>query len=516
MGSYPPKDVIDAADAGAAQPDDELRQAAPAHPDGGESPRALIAAVEEESPAWEVGFEPGCYVTSVDGEPIRDLIDWRWLADGYSIDVGYIDLDGDTGVVTLERDDGQSWGIEFDGVVFDGIKQCRNACSFCFMRQLPDDARPSLTLRDDDFRLSFLAGTFVTFTNITAEDEARIIEQQISPLRFSLHVADPEIRRRMIGKHAAHGLEVADRLLAAGIELRAQIVLVPDENDGEVLADTLRWAWERPGITDVCIVPLGYTKHQSGFEHSYNEPSQAQGVLEVVRPFQERALEERGGLWAYPSDELYHNAWGREVIDHLPSSRAYGDFEMFEDGVGIIRSFVDDWEQACAQGSVERCAQALEAAGERVCYIVGCAMIDVLDVLVERSPLAGRFLPLFVKNDYFGGNVDVTGLLCGCDIVAAVRRVLEQEASVPADAALLMADEEGLEVEELAGAAPAEPAAPAAPDGPLFLIPEVLLNDDMITLDDMSFEDMERETGARMAVVSCNASDYLEELIDLL
>ena len=135
-------------------------------------------------------------------------------------------------------------------MVFDGVKQCRNACIFCFMRQLPDDMRASLRRCGDDelLRLSFLAGTFVTFTNLSAEDEARIIEQHISPLRVSLHASNPEVRRRIIGKHAAHGIEVLDRLLAAGIEFHAQIVLMPDENDGEVLRETLGWAYARPGI----------------------------------------------------------------------------------------------------------------------------------------------------------------------------------------------------------------------------------------------------------------------------
>ena len=478
MSTYPNKDIANEAElGGAGGASARPRRRPPA-------PQAPIAFVEPESPADDVGFEPGCVITSVDGQPVRDLIDWRWLSCGDEIDVGYIDLDGDTGVVTLEREEGEPWGIEFDGVVFDGVKQCRNACTFCFMRQLPDDMRPSLTLRDDDFRLSFLAGTFVTFTNIGPEDEARIVEQHISPLRFSLHVADPEVRRRMIGRNAAHGLEVVDRLLAAGIECHVQIVLVPDENDGEVLVDTLEWAWARPGLLDVCIVPLGYTKHQSGFEHSFNEPDQAQKVLSDVRPFQERALAQRGTLWAYPSDELYHSAFGRDLLDNLPPTSHYGDFEMFEDGVGIIRSFVDDWEAACEEGdAAARCAAALRAAGVTAYYIVGCAMRDILDVLVERGPLSGAFVPLFVKNDYFGGNVDVTGLLCGCDIVAAVNRAV---------------------------------AAGAAPAASIFLIPEVLFNDDGVTLDDMSLEDMERASDAPLAVVSCNASAYLEQIIDLV
>ena len=144
-----------------------------------EAPRALVSAVAPGSPADDAGFEPGCYVTTVDGRPVRDLIDWRWLAADDVMELGYVDLDGDEGVVELEREEGEDWGFEFEGVVFDGVRQCRNACTFCFMRQLPDDMRSSLTLRDDDFRLSFLAGTFVTFTNLKPEDERRIVEQRI-------------------------------------------------------------------------------------------------------------------------------------------------------------------------------------------------------------------------------------------------------------------------------------------------------------------------------------------------
>ena len=174
--------------------------------------------MEPESPADDAGFTPGCYLTTVDGEPLRDIIDWRWLAADDVITVGYIDLDGEAGEVELEREPGERWGFEFDGVLFDSVKLCRNACVFCFMRQLPDGVRPSLVLRDDDFRLSFLSGTFVTLTNLKPEDEARIIEQHISPLRVSLHASEPELRRRKRENAAQYPLvtaclAAADRLL---------------------------------------------------------------------------------------------------------------------------------------------------------------------------------------------------------------------------------------------------------------------------------------------------------------
>lgn len=498
-------------------------------------PRALITAVEPDSPAYDAGFEPGCYLTSVDGHPLRDIIDWRWLSADDVIEVGYIDLDGEEGAVELERDEGESWGFSFEGVVFDAIKLCRNACTFCFMRQLPAHMRPSLSLRDDDFRLSFLSGTFVTLTNLTPEDEARIIEQHISPLRVSLHAVDADARRRLIGRHAQHGLDALDRLLSFGIEVHAQIVLVPEQNDGAILEQTLRWAYERPGILGLGIVPLGFTKHQSYFDHSFNDPASARAVIEIVEPFQERALAERGEPWVFAADEFYRNAYLADTPERIPPASYYGDFSMFEDGIGIIRSYVDEFAEACASGLAARAAHAIEKAGVRVRYVVGEAMQPFLDRMVGESPLAGLLVPLTVANTYFGGNVDVTGLLCACDIAPAVRSARENNlAGIGQDAGARCLDRassaEGVESrkaakEDEAGAFGAFEdclsesrhralASGRAPE--LFVIPKVILNDAGVTLDDATVEDMEKAAGAPLAVVSCNPLDYLVEIIDLV
>lgn len=444
---------------------------------------ALIKGVAEDSPAYDAGFEPGCYITSVDGFPLRDIIDWRRLTADDAVVLGYIDLDGDEGEVELWREEGEDWGFEFDGVVYDGVKLCRNACTFCFMRQLPANMRASLSMRDDDFRLSFLSGTFVTLTNLTPEDEQRILDQHISPLRVSLHAVDPDARRALIGKHAQHGIDALDRLLAAGIEVHAQIVLVPEANDGEVLKRTLEWAYDRPGVLNIGIVPLGYTKFQSRFDHSFNEPEAALSVIKAIEPYQKRAQGERGFAWVYAADEFYRNAYGSEVLEKLPATEHYGDFSMFEDGIGIIRSYIDDFREAQESGLAAKAREALERNGARVNFIVGEAMQPFLDILVAESELAGVFLPLTVVNDYFGGNVDVTGLLCGCDIAAAVKSLAEGATG---------------EVREL------------------FVIPTVLLNDDGLTLDDMTVKDIENDAGVCIAVVSCNPSNFLAEIIDLL
>ena len=438
---------------------------------------ALISAVEPYSPADDAGFTAGCHITAVDGQPLRDIIDWRWLSSELEMDVSYIDTEGDEGCVYLERDEGQDWGFSFEGLVFDDVIQCRNACTFCFMHQLPRGLRPSLTLRDDDFRLSFLVGTFVTLTNLTAEDEARILEQCITPLRVSLQTSNAEVRRRLIGKHAAHGLEAFDRLLEAGIEAHAQIVLVPGENDGEILKETLEWAYARPGILTVGIVPLGYTKHQTRFTRSFNSPEAAAGVLRAIEPFQARALDERQSAWVYAADEFYRNALGKRLLAELPAAEFYGDFELFEDGVGIVRATIDDWRVAQESGAIERAGAAAKRAGVRVRLVAGCAQREFLDALIDEAGIASWFEPLYVQNEFFGGNVDVTGLLVGEDIAAAVAKAR---------------------------------AHACAPE--LYVVSNVVLNDDGILLDDMTMGDVESVAGCAVSVVSCSPREYFGEI----
>lgn len=492
-------------------------------------PPAVIAAVAPDSPAYDAGFEPGCALTSVDGAPIRDIIDWRWLSGEDAITVGYIDLDGDAGEVELFREPGEDWGFEFDGLVFDGVKQCRNACTFCFMRQLPADMRPSLSLRDDDFRLSFLVGTFVTLTNLGADDERRIIEQRISPLRVSLQASNPDVRRRLIGRHAPYGLDALDRLLAAGIEFHAQIVLVPGENDGKALTETLTWAYERPGILGVGIVPLGYTRHQAVFDRSFNDALASRDVLALIEPFQQRALAERGGPWVFAADEFYRNAYRDDLLQHLPPASHYGDFAMFEDGIGIVRSTVDDWRAAEREGAIAACARALRDARATAHLVVGEAQREFLDPLISASVIADVFMPLYVPNAFFGGNVDVTGLLTAEDIVKAIKETSkanpqqlreggggDARSSVGEQSSELFAETVQWTVSQSEDCLSTHPLPLPAANESLYLLPRVIFNDDGLTLDDRTRADMETAAGHPLHVVSCSPLEYFHELIALV
>lgn len=448
-------------------------------------PEAVVQMVAPDSPADDAGFTPGCRILAVDGQPLRDVIDWRWLSDGDEIELSYIDADGDAGDIVLEREEGEDWGFTFEGLVFDDVLQCRNACTFCFMHQLPKGLRPSLTLRDDDYRLSFLVGTFVTLTNLSPEDEQRIIEQRITPLHVSLQVSNRAVRRKLIGRNADHGIDALDRLLEAGIQVHAQIVLVPDANDGDYLVETLNWAYERPGILDIGIVPLGYTKYQTRFDHSFNDSAASKRVLDDVAPFRERALAERGTPWVFPADEFYSNAYHEDIVDEVPDTASYGEFELFEDGIGIIRSTIDDWNEAVSLGVDAECASALRESNTVLRLVAGEAQRDFLDQLVARSPLSGWFEPFYVKNEYFGGNVNVTGLLVGGDVSQAIAKRVK-------------ADRETGETRRV-----------------LYAIQEVVFNDDDVMLDDMRLEDMVKAAGVPIAVVSCTPLDYLRQIAEL-
>ncbi len=445
---------------------------------------AMIKAVVPESPADDAGFYEGCRLLAVDGEPLRDIIDWRWLASDDEIELSYIDVDGDEGVIVLVRDPGEDWGFEFTEAVFDKTHICRNACTFCFMRQLPKGMRGTLSMRDDDFRLSFLTGTFVTLTNLSDADAKRIIEQRISPLRVSLHAVDPGVRLSLIGRHAMAGIDNLKRLLSAGIEFDAQIVLVPGVNDGSVLDETLEWAYSQEGIKTVGIVPLGFTRYQDVFDRSFDAPVDALQVISQVERFQSRALSEREIPWVYAADEFYRNAYGSEMLDKLPPASFYGDFAMYEDGIGIIRSAVDDFREAVASGKAKCCADALRASGMKAAIVCGEAMLPYTDQMLEASPCAGFVRTLPVKNDFFGGNVNVTGLLTGQDIANAI----------------------------------ADDAACSA-HKTFYLIPSVIFNIDGVTLDDMTLDDIKAslapDIACRVHAVTPNPLDYMQQITDL-
>ena len=365
------------------------------------------------SPAYDAGIEPGMYVSRVNREPLTDMIVWLWEADEDEVELEVFDpSDSTTASCVLERFPGEDWGLTFNDAVFDGMRTCVNACVFCFMTMLPRESRKTLTIRDDDYRLSFLQGNFVTLTNMSDEDVENVISKNLSPMNVSIHAVTPEVRRRLIGRNAARGMEVLELLMAAGIEIHAQIVLCPGLNDGEELARTLEYCEAHPQVTSLGIVPLGFTKHQSRFTSSYShDPALARAVVEQVRPYQDRAFERFGRHTFQLSDEFFIAA----RLDPPPAD-FYDGYPQFYDGIGMIRSYLDDTDAVLRNPSrMVAVRDILRERGFELLVLSGEAARPTVARFIEDESLAGKVAA--IKNRYFGGNVNVTGLLTAEDIL---------------------------------------------------------------------------------------------------
>ena len=374
---------------------------------------ALVTAVRPDYPAYDAGIEPGMYVSRVNREPLTDMIVWLWEADEDEVELEVFDpSDSTTASCVLERFPGEDWGLTFNDAVFDGMRTCVNACVFCFMTMLPRESRKTLTIRDDDYRLSFLQGNFVTLTNMSDEDVENVISKNLSPMNVSIHAVTPEVRRRLIGRNAARGMEVLELLMAAGIEIHAQIVLCPGLNDGEELARTLEYCEAHPQVTSLGIVPLGFTKHQSRFTSSYShDPALARAVVEQVRPYQDRAFERFGRHTFQLSDEFFIAA----RLDPPPAD-FYDGYPQFYDGIGMIRSYLDDTDAVLRNPSrMVAVRDILRERGFELLVLSGEAARPTVARFIEDESLAGKVTD--IKNRYFGGNVNVTGLLTAEDIL---------------------------------------------------------------------------------------------------
>ena len=440
---------------------------------------AWVAKVEDESPAWEAGIEPGMRIVSVNGKAPRDIIDWRWEADGGWCELEVFDpTDNTTASCELYREPGEDWGIEFTDVLFDGIQTCVNGCVFCFMAMLPKEARASLTLRDDDYRLSFLQGNFVTLTNVGDADVDRIISHGLSPMNVSIHAITPEVRRKMIGPHAARGVEVLERLCAAGIEVHAQIVLCPGLNDGQELHATLDWVENHPQVTSLAIVPMGYTKHSKRFDRSFSDDIEAsRAVVRLIEPYQARARKTLGITRFQLSDEFYVDA-DLEV----PPAETYDGYPQFYDGIGMLRSFLDESALVVTERADE-CVLVQKALADRnlnVLLVCGEAAEKTICVFAVSASPAGRIRVKAIRNDYFGGDVNVTGLIVSQDLLAQ----LDQDLS-----------------------------------NTVVILPEVMFNFDQLTLDGDSQARIIEEIsnrGARTLISEPSPGKLLDCLVDEL
>ncbi len=375
-----------------------------------------ILRVPEGSLADELGLEEGDSILEINGQCCRDIIDLSFAMSDEEIEMLVEHPNGEQEVIAFDKDMDEELGAEFESAVFDGIRGCANHCCFCFVEMVAPNMRQTLYIKDDDYRMSFLYGNFITLTNLGDRDYERIERLHLSPLFVSVHAVNPGVRAQLLRcKRAAEIGTQLDRLEAAGVDYHTQVVLCPGINDGDELERTIMELVERrPNVLSLAIVPVGLTKYRRDpvpLRRFTRE--EAEKIIESVEGWQKKLRNENGNTFVYLGDEFYFMT-GREV----PEAEYYDGFPQLDNGIGLTRSFLCDWksEQPAVDGY---------NAPVHLDVISGTSVAPVLEQLakeeMQRQPLLSvRILP--VDNEYFGTSVNVSGLLTGKDILGTLQK----------------------------------------------------------------------------------------------
>ncbi len=374
----------------------------------------LISGVRKNSLAEVAGFVAGDKLLSVQGVQVKDIIELSFYTSDYEVDLEVENADGQRRQIHIEKYPDEDLGLEFDSAVFDKVATCYNNCIFCFVDQMIPGMRPGLYVRDDDYRLSFLYGNFITLTNLKEEDFQRIIQTHMTPLYVSVHATDPKVRCEMMhNRFAGELMEKLERLFAADIQVHTQIVCCPGYNDGEVLAKSFADLYSKyPHVLTMAVVPVGITKHREELPllRTFTK-EEAAALIDQVTVWQQNCREETGKTFIYLGDEFYLLA-GREV----PQADWYDGFPQLENGIGLTRSFLDEWQQTLEQlASYTPTAPAVVPVGEGAYPVLK----PLMDKLNQKFGSQHAFAP--VPNKFFGGKVNVTGLLTAGDILQFVQ-----------------------------------------------------------------------------------------------
>ncbi|EES50040.1 radical SAM protein [Clostridium botulinum] len=386
----------------------------------------IITKVEKYSIAEEVGIEVNDSLISINQTPIGDIMDYKFLSADEEIVLEIEKTNGEIWEIEIEKEYGEDMGLEFGGGIMDKAKRCSNKCIFCFIDQLPPGMRDTLYFKDDDSRLSFLQGNFVTLTNMKEEDIDRIIKYHISPINVSVHTTNPELRVKMLkNRFAGNILERLKKLTDAGITINAQVVCIPSINNGDELKRTIKDLYNfYPFVASVAVVPIGITKFREKLQHVKTfTKDQSKKEIDMVKELQDKFIKEVNEPFVRLSDEFYIVS-GKEV----PSSQFYKGYEQLEDGVGVVRYFkdiIDDTlndldENSKGSFSIATGALAYEE------------LIKARDKILKKNP--NIKLDVYkVINDYFGETITITGLLTGTDIINQLKGKINTKYLLMAD-----------------------------------------------------------------------------------
>lgn len=388
-----------------------------------------IAQVDADSIAQELGIEPGDLLVAINGQPLVDLMDYQYYQALEELTLTVEDAAGERYELEVEKDAEEPLGLGFDQPLMDRARVCRNRCLFCFVDQLPSGVRPSLRVKDDDWRMSLMMGNYVTLTNVDEQEFARILRLRVQPLYISVHATEPELRCRLLrNPNGGNLLERLGRLAAAQLSFHSQVVLCPGYNDREHLERTLEDLYAlRPYARTLAVVPVGLTGHREGLEPLRRLTAQeARDTVAQIEAFNRRAQADWGEDFVFASDELY-----LQGDLPLPSAERYGEFEQIEDGVGLVSLLERQFSQA-----LQAAAQAHVAPEpRRVTVVTGVSAGPLLQDLAGRMQAAypqvrAEVVP--VENHFFGPSITVAGLVTGGDILRALAgRALGQAVLVP-------------------------------------------------------------------------------------
>ncbi|MDF2635550.1 MAG: hypothetical protein K0R78_2424 [Pelosinus sp.] len=369
----------------------------------------IISKVMPDSIADEIGLAQGDRLLAVDGQNIRDIIDLSFALADDCVELLIEKRNGEQEVFEIEKEYDEDLGIEFESAVFDGVRRCANKCIFCFVDQMAPGMRESLYVKDDDYRLSFLYGNFVTLTNLGPKDIKRINQLHLSPLYISVHTTNGVLREKMLNnKFAGKIMEQLHTLIDNGVEMHTQIVLCPNINDGDELEKTINDLYAlHPNILSMAIVPVGLSRFRDNcYELEVFTPDKALAVVEKVNRWQKKCRKDSGTSFVYLSDEFYLAA-----NQPIPAYEMYDGFPQLENGIGLVRNFLAEWqeESIVTQGYSEP---------HYIDVVCGVSAEKILGPLLKDINIPNLTIRvLSVENIFFGTDITVSGLLTGQDII---------------------------------------------------------------------------------------------------
>lgn len=427
-----------------------------------------IFDVTTGSHADKAGIKKGETLLSINSNEIVDVLDYRFYQVNRKLTLEVADEDKNVRTIEMTKGEYEEIGLEFETYLMDKQHSCRNKCIFCFIDQLPKGMRESLYFKDDDSRLSFLFGNYITLTNITEHEIDRIIKMHISPINVSVHTTNPELRCKMMNnRFAGDTLKYLKRFADAGITLNCQIVSCPGINDGDELVRTLT-DLENLGVNMTAIVPVGLTRYRENLYPlvPYNKETAGQ-TIDIIEKMGDECVKKHGRRIFFPGDEFYLLA-EREI----PSPEFYEDFSALEDGIGMIAYLTDDvgWKLEELDADESLCHKVTIACGEGVFPY----MKRIMSMINEKFPNI-TINTRAIKNNFFGGGVNVSGLVTGGDLIDQLRD------------------------DDLGGR---------------LIIPSSMLRfENDLFLDDVSTDDVERELGVTLVPVNNNGNDLVEAVI---